>query len=110
MGVGADDSVRPQGNDRLSSGPSGTPAPTKRLPATACRYGALRFFAGVLQLAAQLLSLRLAPLLATADPQLAEGIEIAEHFQWNSGQKPKRISDKPEQFVFSRMRIVVIQR
>lgn len=72
--------------------------------------GTLRFFAGVFQFAAQLLSLRLAPLLAKADPQLAEGIEIAEHFQWNSGQKPKRISDKPEQFVFSRMRIVVIQR
>ena len=86
MGVGADDSVRPQGNDRLSSGPSGTPAPTKRLPATACRYGALRFFAGVLQLAAQLLSLRLAPLLAKADPQLAEGIEIIKYGHWDKDQ------------------------
>lgn len=46
--------------------------------------GTLRFFAGVFQFAAQMLPFCLAPLLAKADPQLAEGVEPVEYFQWNS--------------------------
>ena len=46
----------------------------------------LRFFAGALQLAAQLLSFCLTPLLAKADTQLAEGVEIIKHGHWNKDQ------------------------